>query len=184
MRAALQAGARDEAVHLAHMLKGNAASLGAHRLADATGALLDGLEEGLPLDGVAALCARVDADLGVALSAAAGLRAEAAAERGASPPDASGRGGEARADAWAWIGEVADLAAQNDVRAGALFNERRGALRGAGLGDRLDGIGQALDRFDFKAARAGLRALAAEMEVGRPGDGSLARGDDPQADRL
>lgn len=184
MRRALQAGSKEEAVHLAHMLKGNAASLGARRLADATGALLDGLEEGLPLDGVAALCARVDADLGVALSAAAGLRDGAAAERGASLPDAPARGGEVQADARAWIGEVADLAAQNDVRAGTLFNERRGALRGAGLDDALDRIGQALDSFDFKAARAGLSALAAEMRAGRPGDGSLDRGDDPQADRL
>ncbi len=184
MREALQAGSREEAVHLAHMLKGNAASLGARRLADATGALLDGLEEGLPLEALAKSCALVEADLRVALSAAAGLRGEAAAARGASPPDAPGRGAEGLADAWAWIGEVADLAAQNDVRAGALFNEWRGALRGAGLDDALDRIGQALDLFDFKAARAGLQALAAEMQAGRPGEGSLARGDDPQADRL
>ena len=151
-RAALAAGDRTQAQRLLHTLKGTAATIGAGPLAQAAQAaetvlgqpLRDATEEERLLAACEALCAPL----------VAALRQALAAPQEACTP-ATGQELD-----WATVRPLAErlqaLLEQDDADAIDLFQSNAAVLRPA-LGERYDGIANAIGDFDFGSAAQQLR---------------------------
>ncbi len=94
------------------------------------------------------------ADVVAAVRSSAGATAAPAVAAG--PVDA--------AAAQAAISKLAALLADSDGHAGDCYAEHAGLLRSALGGDAADGIGRAVNNFDFETALTKLRVAAADKD--------------------
>jgi signal transduction histidine kinase/DNA-binding response OmpR family regulator/HPt (histidine-containing phosphotransfer) domain-containing protein len=148
LQAAVKAGDRQAAVRAAHSLKSVAGNLGAKELsrtaAEAEAALKAGVETPALLDGLAARFATV----------AQGIREWTAREEPAAR-EAAVLEGAALREAWE---RLRVLVSDNDATALERCEELEGRVP-QGERDALRGVHDALSRFDFAAALAGIDAL-------------------------
>jgi signal transduction histidine kinase/CheY-like chemotaxis protein/HPt (histidine-containing phosphotransfer) domain-containing protein len=148
----LEDGRREEAIRLAHSLKGVAATLGADRVADAASRLETTLLSGEGVDDALHLVHAELAPLTDALRAqvdATVASAVAAATVEMRPKALPG-----------WVDHLRRLLSEGDSAAQQLWRERGEELRDVLPADAYRRVQRALDNFDFDAALEVLRAPA------------------------
>ncbi len=150
--AALAAGDRSTAERIAHTAKGVSGTIGADQPQQAAAVLEQAIREGRETAAMQDAFAAAIADAVAALREAAGAAASPAAAAG--PVDT--------AAAQAAISKLAALLADSDGHAGDCYAEYAGLLRSVLGGDAADGIGRAVNDFDFEGALAKLRTAAAD----------------------
>jgi CheY-like chemotaxis protein/HPt (histidine-containing phosphotransfer) domain-containing protein len=134
---------------IAHSVRGSAAMLGAMKLSDATGAVLDALHEG-GAEAIGLACAAMAEEMSRLV---AGIR------RAAAPPVAIV---ETNVDARRCAEVLTRLSAlleQGDIAAGYLAREEAGLLHAA-LGASANSLLARIQAFDYEGAAAELRGLA------------------------
>jgi two-component system sensor histidine kinase/response regulator len=152
LAACLAAGDRTGARHLAHTLKGSAATIGADRLADLAGRMENVLrmnpEATLPSDALRADMEAVSRELMALADALPPPDTPMASEPAATDPQTLN----------AVLEELEALLAQNDTAAVALYEAHAALLRST-LGPPGEALALHIGQFAFESARATLRSL-------------------------
>jgi PAS domain S-box-containing protein len=154
LRAAMTSGDRATAERIAHTAKGVSGNIGAEQPQQAAGVLEQAIREGRETAAMIEDFAVAIADVVAAVRSSAGATAAPAVAAG--PVDA--------AAAQAAISKLAALLADSDGHAGDCYAEHAGLLRSALGGDAADGIGRAVNNFDFETALTKLRVAAADKD--------------------
>ncbi len=157
LRLQMASGADDEALRLAHTLKGVAATLGATAVQTAAAALEAAIRRRQPVAELERLIAALTGEQQVAIESIRSLPAEG---RPSAPGDAIDLG-----EAEGLIRRLAALLLQHDVEANQLALKQAAVLR-LTLGDQMaDALGERIERFDYPAALEILRAAMPEVAV-------------------
>jgi CheY-like chemotaxis protein len=152
LRAALISGDRATAERIAHTAKGVSGNIGAEQPQQAAGVLEQAIREGRETAAMLEDFAVAIADVVAAVRGSVGAAAAPAVAAG--PVDA--------AAAQAAISKLAAFLADSDGHAGDYYAEHAGLLRSALGGDAADGIGRAVNDFDFETALKKLLVAAAD----------------------
>ncbi len=155
LREALDRGATREALDLLHTLKGSAATLRARRISDSAASLEVRLRrnENVTLDELVASASELDGSIGRVLDSAQPTAAPSAA------------GQPEGADLLPIARRLDEQLMQNNLAAVGSFEELR-ALAGTRFDEGMRQLEQSLDRLDFDAARAHLRAIEPQLGGG------------------
>ena len=148
--AALDRGDRKAAEIDAHTLRGLAAQIGATDLRAAAEALERGIRDGMARDRLDALLAEAEALLGPVLAALRSFFAERAAQEESVPAGAA-EAPRAREDAVQALARLQALLRADDFASLQEWERSEAVLR-AVWGSACDGIGRAIEEFDYSGA--------------------------------
>ena len=148
--AALDRGDRKAAEIDAHTLKGLAAQIGATDLRAAAEALERGIRDGMARDRLDALLAEAEALLGPVLAALRSFFAQRAAQKESVPAGAA-EAPRAREDAVQALARLQALLRADDFASLQEWERSEAVLR-AVWGSACDGIGRAIEEFDYTGA--------------------------------
>ena len=158
IRAALKAGQKEEAVRIAHSVKGASGSLGATHLQEAARNLENGLRESRDEEELERILSRFETAL---QSLCQGLDRFHSSE----PRDTAGE--EADLEQMAYlIDRLRELIQEGDVEAEDVLEELHAALSGAGFDAQLNTLREHIADVEFDKAKTVLEELASRVDKG------------------
>ncbi|MCF8029525.1 MAG: response regulator [Desulfohalobiaceae bacterium] len=163
IRAARKAGRGEEAVRLAHSVKGAAASLGAARLSEAARELEEALRRGDEHEELEKLLNRFEEDLESICQSIERFYSK-------EYQDTSGEGPD-QEQATHIIDRLRKLMEKGDVKAEDVAEELHSALSGAGLDAQLNALQDHITDVEFDKAKSLLEEIASKMDKETSHDG-------------
>ena len=159
MTQCLREGKHEDAQRLAHSLKGVAANLGAHRVADAASELERALRSGEPFE---AALQSVERELFPLMAGLADHFGTSLIDPG--PPNSPVERGLVSAQLPAWVDDLRRLLSEGDIAAQQLWGGRGEELKDLVPMRTYGQICRALENFEFEAA---LEALSTLLQPGQ-----------------